>query len=330
MKFNRRVYGIVGIKSVMSNWNADFTGRPKTTSKNQIFGSDKALKFPIKKMWENDGELVLFIRSLKEKESKDKKVIIQPRTLQERYDFIFESDLKQEKDTKKVIMNLFSAIDVMNFGATFAVKDNKKKKDEKSGQNVSITGAVQIGQGLNIDDDSRYEIQDILSPFRNSNKDSEDSTMTSIGSKTVVDEAHYCYGFTVNPNAYKVYEELVDEFEGYSQEGYDAVKDGFTRAATVFATNSKVGCSNEYSLFVEFKENSQVSLPPLDQLVKMIDKKGIKTLDITEIVELIKCKKIYDEIDKILFYYNPMGLGVDGILDDDKWTNYNIYTKEEI
>ena len=28
MKMNR-VYGVIGIKSRMSNWNADFTGRPK-------------------------------------------------------------------------------------------------------------------------------------------------------------------------------------------------------------------------------------------------------------------------------------------------------------
>ena len=28
--------------SRMSNWNADFTGYPKTTSSGEIFGSDKA------------------------------------------------------------------------------------------------------------------------------------------------------------------------------------------------------------------------------------------------------------------------------------------------
>ena len=42
-----RVYGVIGIKSKMANWNADFTGRPKTTSDGTIFGSDKAFKYPI-------------------------------------------------------------------------------------------------------------------------------------------------------------------------------------------------------------------------------------------------------------------------------------------
>ena len=51
-----RVYGVIGIKAKMANWNADFTGRPKSTSNGDIFGSDKALKYPMKKMWENEGK----------------------------------------------------------------------------------------------------------------------------------------------------------------------------------------------------------------------------------------------------------------------------------
>ena len=54
---NKRVYGILGISSIMANWNADFSGYPKTTSDGTTFGSDKALKYPMKKMWENQGSL---------------------------------------------------------------------------------------------------------------------------------------------------------------------------------------------------------------------------------------------------------------------------------
>lgn len=61
-----RVYGVIGIKAKMANWNADFTGRPKSISDGTIFGSDKALKYPMKKMWENDGKKVLYIKSWKE------------------------------------------------------------------------------------------------------------------------------------------------------------------------------------------------------------------------------------------------------------------------
>lgn len=46
---NKRVYGILGISSIMANWNADFSGYPKTTSDGLVFGSDKALKYPDEK-----------------------------------------------------------------------------------------------------------------------------------------------------------------------------------------------------------------------------------------------------------------------------------------
>ena len=44
-----RVYGVLGISSIMANWNADFTGYPKSMSDGTVYGSDKALKYPMKK-----------------------------------------------------------------------------------------------------------------------------------------------------------------------------------------------------------------------------------------------------------------------------------------
>ena len=46
---DKRVYGVLGVSSIMANWNADFSGYPKTTSNGDIFGSDKAFKHPMKK-----------------------------------------------------------------------------------------------------------------------------------------------------------------------------------------------------------------------------------------------------------------------------------------
>ena len=62
---DKRVYGVLGISAIMANWNADFSGYPKTTSTEKIFGSDKALKYPMKKMWDDQGEKVLYIKSLR-------------------------------------------------------------------------------------------------------------------------------------------------------------------------------------------------------------------------------------------------------------------------
>ena len=73
--------------------------------------------------------------------------------MKERYEQIFNiDDLKTESDSKKVVSNLFTTIDVKNFGVTFA----------ESGFNIGITGAVQIGQGFNKYDDTMIEDQKIL------------------------------------------------------------------------------------------------------------------------------------------------------------------------
>ena len=190
-----RVCGVIGIKSIMANWNADFSGQPKTISTGEIFGSDKALKYPIKKMWENNGEPVLYIKSLKIEDKKGE-IKIKPKSLKERYEEIFKvEDLQNEKDNNKVLKNLFKAIDVKNFGATFA----------EVGNNISITGAVQIGQGFNKYDGTTIEEQQILSPFRDGTKD--DASCVSLGTKIISSEAHYFYPFVINPFAYKNYVE---------------------------------------------------------------------------------------------------------------------------
>ena len=146
---NKRVYGVLGISSIMANWNADFSGYPKTTSDGLVFGSDKALKYPMKKMWDNEGKKVLYIKSMKFGGKDASLVSLVPRSLGERYEYIFGE--KVEKNPQKTLKNLFSAVDVKNFGATFAEAKN----------NISITGAVQFGQGFNKYADTCSEEQKI-------------------------------------------------------------------------------------------------------------------------------------------------------------------------
>ena len=139
-KMDKRVYGVIGISSIMANWNADFSGYPKSLSDGTIFGSDKALKYPMKKMWDNEGQKVLYMKSMKFSPQKDGTVTLVPNSLKERYEKLFDvDDLGKCKDAKEVLTNLMSTVDVKNFGATFAEAKN----------NISITGAVQFGQGIN-------------------------------------------------------------------------------------------------------------------------------------------------------------------------------------
>lgn len=311
---NKRVYGVIGISSVMANWNADFSGYPKTISDGRTFGSDKALKYPMKKMWENEGKKVLYIKSMKFTEKKDE-ISLVPRSLKERYDFLFgETSSKDAKDSKKVLTNLMTAVDVKNFGATYA----------ESGNNIAITGAVQIGQGFNVYEQTEPQEQQILSPFRDSSKEGEkgEAKNSTLGTKIVSDEAHYMYPFVINPQAYKELIEL-GVTEGYTEEDYNNFKRTALVCATSFATNAKEGCENEFALFVETKED--VYLPNLTSYVTFQ-----KTEEKNEII--LSCDRLIKELgEKILsveIYYN-----LDTTLlkqNIERVKIYNILTQKEV
>lgn len=295
-----RVYGVIGIRAKMANWNADFTGRPKSISSGDIFGSDKALKYPMKKMWENEGKKVLFIKSWKEEQG-----LVVPRKLSDRYKLLF-GEIDKKSETKEVIRNLFSAVDVKNFGATFA----------EEGQNISITGAVQFGQGFNKFDDTNIEVQDILSPFADSTKDN--AKQSTLGTKITVDEAHYFYGFSINPQNYNEYKEIVgDGFDGYTKADYEEFKKVAKHSATAYSTNSKFGCENEFAIFIECKD-SECYLPDLSDYIELDSQKRA--------ISLAKLESLIDgRTQKVEVFYNPFVLKVETSLP-----KYNIFTDEPI
>ena len=308
----KRVYGVLGISSIMANWNADFSGYPKTTSDGNVFGSDKALKYPMKKMWDNEGQKVLYIKSMKF--AKDNSLV--PNSLAERYEVLFgEGTLKNSKDSKEVLSNLMSAVDVKNFGATFAEAKN----------NFSITGAVQFGQGFNKYEDTQAEEQQILSPFRDGSKDKEkegEAKNSTLGTKITSNEAHYFYPFVINPLAYK---ELVNlgVTDGYTEEDYQNFKRTALTATTSYATNAKEGCENEFALFVETEPD--LYLPNLSEY--MTFEKG----ENTNIIDLKNCSEILAElkgrIKSVEIYYNPYTTRLENEPEEAKI--YNIITQKE-
>lgn len=308
---DKRIYGIIGIKSVMANWNADFEGNPKSISDGRIFGSDKALKYPIKKMWQNEGEKVLYIKSFKTDEKDNK---LRPRSLKERYEYIFDvKDLKQQKNSNEVLKNLFSAIDVKNFGATFA----------EEGNNIGITGAVQIAQGFNKYDESQTEEQQILSPFRDGTKD--DAEQSTLGTKIVSNEAHYAYHFAINTDSYADFVEM-GVTEGYTEEDYQKFKEAALTSATSFNTNSKVGCENELAVFIETDKNTY--LPDLSQYVffKKSDEDGEK--DTIELKFDGILNDVKDKIQSVEIYYNPYTTNIVTNIENAKMMN--IFTQDEV
>lgn len=311
-----RIYGVIGIRSMMANWNADFTGFPKTTSSGEVFGSDKALKYPMKKMWENEGEKVLYVKSLKVDSGEGKKgeTAVRPKSLRERYDEIFETNLKDEKDKTNVMKNLFKAIDVKNFGATFAEEKN----------NISITGAVQVGQGFNKYANTYIEEQQILSPFRDSSKDEKEgeASQSTLGTKIVSNEAHYFYPFVINPQVYRDFVKM-GMTEGYTEEDYKKFKDAALTSATFFNSNSKLGCENEFALFIEVKEGYY--LPELAQYIKFSKEKDCDVIELgfDELINQFK-----DNILSVEIYYNTLNVKVKHDIKGAK--EYNIFTRKEV
>lgn len=306
----KRVYGVIGISSIMANWNADFSGFPKTTSAGDTFGSDKALKYPMKKMWNDEGKKVLYMKSMRL--AKDGAALI-PRTLKERYEQIFQvEDLADCKNLNEILTNLMSAVDVKNFGATFA----------ESGSNISITGAVQIGQGFNKYDGTNPEEQQILSPFRDSTDKKEEARSTTLGTKIVSNEAHYFYPFVINPLAYKELVEL-GVTEGYTEEDYENFRRTAVVSATAFATNAKEGCENEFAMFVETKVDAY--LPNLSEYITFEKGQEKNTIQLN-CAEFLG--ELGDDIQKIDIYYNPFTTKLEGIT---KHMNlYDIRTQKEV
>ncbi len=310
-----RVYGVIGIGVKMANWNADFTGRPKSTSNGEIYGSDKALKYPMKKMWDNEGKKVLFMKSWKDAKPKDKDApnVIVPNDLGDRYANLFTA-IEKKTPTKDVLSNLFKCIDIKNFGATFA----------EEGQNISITGAVQFGQGFNKFDNTNIEVQDILSPFADSKaaEKGKEAKQSTLGTKITADEAHYFYGFSINPKNYHEYKAILgDNFNGYTEEDYNEFKRVALVSATSFATNSKFGANNEFALFVETKENSKYYLPDLSEYIEYISQDN--TIDLTKIDEILR----NEEIKSIEIYYNPVTTKLKKMTADAEY--FNIVTMKQ-
>lgn len=306
---DKRVYGVLGISSIMANWNADFSGYPKSMSDGTVYGSDKALKYPMKKMWDEEGKKVLYIKSMTFTEKDD---ALLPRTLKERYEYLFQiEDLKKEKNVKTVLQNLMSAVDVKNFGATFA----------ESGMNFSITGAVQFGQGFNKYDRSTAEEQQILSPFRDA-KDNEAKNST-LGTKITSNEAHYFYPFVVNPMAYKGLVEA-GVTEGYTEEDYLNFKRTALVATTSYATNAKEGCENEFAIFVE--TDLDLYLPNLSEYITFRKEETFNVIDLSVCMEILT--EVKEKTKSIEIYYNPHTTKL--VLGDGEAKIYNIITQKEV
>src|SRR5690625_6326679 len=92
---------------------------------------------------------------------------------------------------KKILRNILTRLDIKLFGSTYAEKTN-----------ISVHGTCQITHGLNRFPEDVIYSEQIMSPFRNPGDKSKDSTMTTLGSQTRLEEGHYFHHFSDNHKKY--------------------------------------------------------------------------------------------------------------------------------
>jgi CRISPR-associated protein Csh2 len=306
--FNNRVFGCVVIKSVNSNYNADFTHQPRTLPDGTVYATDKALKYTVRNYLKKvfPDEKVFYFKTLSSE--------MQPRTLDETYENIFDKYPEVKgKDAeaqlrKTVLKNLLSCLDVRLFGGTYAGKTN-----------LSIHGPVQITHGIDQYRKGQIYSEQIMSPFRNPGEKNIDSTMTTLGTQSKLSEGHYVHGFSINPHNLT---DLVALSEGTSlqKEDVQKLKVALSTGATFYDSAAKSGTENELLLWVQLKRDSMLVLPSFVDLVKVDED---RTINLSPIREILQRPNVANQIEKVELIYDKAATKVSGVPDNVTETDIN-------
>lgn len=299
-EFKNRVFGCVIVKSINSNYNADFSHQPRTLPDGTVYATDKVLKYSVRNYLKKvyPGEKVMYFKSLNDE--------MKPRDLGESYTKIFGDFPKNEgkdKDVKNrldILKNLLTCIDVRLFGGTFAEKN----------ANISIHGTTQITHGVNRFPENSIYSEQISSPFRNSGEDKEGSMQTTLGTQFKLREGHYVHHFSINPhNLFDLV--ALSGAEGVTDEDVTKLKAGLCRGVTLYDSSSKAGTENELLLWVLLKPGSKLVLPSFVELVSIGDDEK-RTIDLSKVSEILAREQVKSAIEKIEIYYDKTATAVKG------------------
>lgn len=297
--FKNRVFGCALVKAINSNYNADFSGQPRTLPNGVVYATDKAFKYAIKNYLKDvyPQEIIFYFKSLNEN--------LNPLSLDETYvrhfgDYPKGSGKDKDKVLKSnVARNLLRCLDIRLFGATFAGETN-----------ISVHGPVQINHGVNIWKENNIFTEQITSPFSNKANDPEaEKGMTTIGRQSKLEEGHYLHHFSVNPGNLSGIVSLSGEnAEALSDEDITKLKEAMRRGVTWYDSASKAGSENEMLIWVELKEDSKVVLPNFSNLIVLESEKGNGkyVYDMVLLKEVLNNNK--SEIKSIEVYYNKQSV----------------------
>lgn len=300
---NKKVFILSVVRSFMSNWNADFSNRPQVAFDNTIFANATAYKYALRNLWDSLDERVFVYKSSYIDENGNE--VIQ--MLKGKYEELFGKGSLSIHTSEQVYKNLLSCIDIENFGVTFAAEGN----------NISIPGAVQVTNGINLYKDTAIIDSNIMSAFATAAKkkekkkeseeidDEEAKKQTTLGRRSITDDAFYGHTVTVNGYAYNRYTKLLKDYNGYSEEAYEKLKNACLHGATEMHSLSKEGCENVFGLFAESKEGERPSITNLHNYVNVYkDNRDeiVAYMDITNLISILS--KMSEKLNDIQLYMN--------------------------
>ncbi len=291
MEFKNRVFGCAVVKAINSNYNADFSGQPRTLPDGTVYATDKAYKYTVKNFFKAvyPDETIFYFKSLNEN--------MNPISLDETYVKHFGDYPKEKKTIKQTVAGkLLTCLDIRLFGATFAGKNI----------NISIHGPVQINHGINIWHENNIFSEQITSPFSNKSNDPDaERGMTTIGRQSKLQEGHYLHHFSVNPETLTEIKTLAgEEAQAVSLDDITKLKAAMRQGATFYDSASKAGTDNEILFWVQLNEDSKLILPAFTDLVKALPEKqdGKTVFDFEKVSQLLS--GFSSEIEAIELYIN--------------------------
>ncbi|MDD3063642.1 MAG: type I CRISPR-associated protein Cas7 [Massilibacteroides sp.] len=308
-EFKNRVFGCAIVKAINSNYNADFSGQPRTLPNGVVYATDKAYKYTVKNYLKDvsSNEKIFYFKSLNAN--------LNPISLDETYKKHFGDYPKgtgKEKDKivkTEVAKNLLSCLDIRLFGATFAGETN-----------ISIHGSVQVNHGVNIWKENNIYSEQITSPFANKSDDpGAEKGMTTIGRQSKLEEGHYLHHFSINPkNLIDVTALAGEEARELSEDDILKLKEAMRRGVTWYDSASKAGSENEMLVWVQLNENSKIVLPNFTTLIKLEDEKnaGKYVYDFADLTT--ELTKFSDEIEFVEIYYNKQIVSLKNIPKNTK------------
>lgn len=341
---NNMVYMVHGIKVVNAMWNAAFTKNAKQNSEGLMYGSPQALGYAIKDQLERDGYNILYKKMVDETGVMDLKGCFESKMGIVGQDKFKDKKFNTENNIKSILLNNFE--DVINFGTVFTAKPYKT---------FGIHGAMQIGFGVNKYSETEELISEMLPCFsaengkdkvkaedtknktndnaeknENENETEEEKLKSNtLGEQYILDKAHFLYDTTLNPFQYSNLIGVVPGFEGYKEDNYQRFKLASIRAVSNLNSKSKKGCTNEFAMFVETKDDVRdtIDLNCLSDYINVSEKEdGTVIYDLSNLASLLNDVK--EDIKSIEIFYDDRLMCLIGEIENAEY--FNIKTRRKI